>query len=169
MIVLPAHEHLDRLGIPYRRASFPTTTEKGAASVAHALGYRERQMVKTLVFEAGTGERALVMLGGDQNAVSGLLKKALGSRDVRMASAEAVVATTGYVIGSIPPFGWQPPGFRTFLEASLLEEAELGVGTGQWGEEILISPAELVRASGARVVNLTDRERPLEPGDGGAG
>jgi Cys-tRNA(Pro)/Cys-tRNA(Cys) deacylase len=159
---LPAHAHLDRLGVPYRRASFPTTIEKGAASVARALGYRERQMVKTLVFETGSGTRALVMLGGDQNAVSGLLKKALGSRDVRMAAPEVVKETTGYVIGSIPPFGWQPDGFTTLLEASLLGEPELGVGTGQWGEEILITPADLVRASGARVVNLTDRDRPLE-------
>ena len=160
---LPAHAHLDRMGIPYRRASFPPDIEKGAASVARALGRRERQMVKTLVFETGAGERALVMLGGDQSAVSGLLKRALGSRDVRMATPEVVLETTGYVIGSIPPFGWQPAGFRTLLEASLLDEPELGVGTGRWGEEILLRPADLVRASGGRVVNLTDRERPLEP------
>ena len=160
---LPAHAHLDRMGIPYRRASFPPDIEKGAASVARALGHRERQMVKTLVFETGAGERALVMLGGDQSAVSGLLKRALGSRDVRMATPEVVLETTGYVIGSIPPFGWQPAGFRTLLEASLLDEPELGVGTGRWGKEILLRPADLVRASGARVVNLTDRERPLEP------
>ena len=160
---LPAHAHLDRMGVPYRRASFPPDIEKGAASVARALGRRERQMVKTLVFETGSGERALVMLGGDQSAVSGLLKKALGSRDVRMAAPEVVRETTGYVIGSIPPFGWQPAGFRTLLEASLLVEPELGVGTGRWGEEILMRPADLVRASEARVVNLTDRERPLEP------
>jgi hypothetical protein len=37
----------------------------------------------------------------------------------------------------------------------------LGVGAGQWGEEIIISPAALVQASGAEVVNLTDRERPV--------
>lgn len=158
-VSLPAHQHLDRLGVPYERRSFPTTTEKGAASVAHALGFRERQMVKTLVFETGAGERVLVMVGGDQSAVSGLLKKAIGSRDVRMASPEAVLETTGgYAIGSIPPFGWQPEGFRSFLEASLMEEEVLGVGTGQWGEEILLAPADLVRASGARVVSLTRRE-----------
>lgn len=54
---LPAHEHLDRLGIAYEGAEFAPTTEKGAASVAHALGFREAQMVKTLVFEMGVGER----------------------------------------------------------------------------------------------------------------
>jgi Cys-tRNA(Pro)/Cys-tRNA(Cys) deacylase len=158
MVQLPAHEHLDRLGIVYERREFPPTTEKGAANVAHALGFRERKMVKTLVFEAAaTGERVLVMVGGDQSAISGLLKKAIGQKDIRMASPDAVLETTGYVIGSIPPFGWQPQGFRSFLEESLLKEEVLGVGTGEWGHEILITPAELVRASGATVVNLTER------------
>ena len=165
MVQLPAHMHLDRLGIQYERREFPPTTEKGAANVAHALGFHERQMVKTLVFEAAaTGERVLVMVGGDQSAVSGLLKKAIGQKDIRMASPEAVREVTGYVIGSIPPFGWQPPGFRTFLEASLMKEDVLGVGTGQWGHEILITPERLARASAAIVVNLTDRDAPVQPG-----
>ncbi|HKP52092.1 MAG TPA: YbaK/EbsC family protein [Chloroflexia bacterium] len=164
-MILPAHEHLDRLGIPYERRSFPDTTEKGAASVARALGFRERQMVKTLIFESDKGERVLVMLGGDQNAISGHLKKAIGSRNIQMASPDSVKETTGYVIGSIPPFSWQPEGFRTFIEASLLEEPLLGVGAGKWGEEILIAPADLVRASSAQVVNLTDREQPILPFD----
>jgi Cys-tRNA(Pro)/Cys-tRNA(Cys) deacylase len=116
-------------------------------------------MVKTLIFEAGGGERALVMLGGDQSAISGHLKRALGSRNIRMASPETVQAVTGYAIGSIPPFHWQPPGFRSFLELTLLDEPLLGVGAGRWGEEILIAPADLVRATGAQVVRLTDRDR----------
>lgn len=161
MTDLPAHRHLDALGIPYVRRSFPPATEKGAANVARALGFRERQMVKTLIFEAHDGERVLVMVGGDQSAISGHLKRAIGSRDVRMAPPDGVRETTGYVVGSVPPFGWQPPGFRTFLEESLMAEPALGVGTGEWGEEILISPLDLRRASGAEVVNLTDRSRPV--------
>ncbi len=91
----------------------------------------------------------------------GHLKKAIGSRNIQMASQERVKETTGYVIGSIPPFSWQPGGFRTFIESSLLDEPVLGVGAGKWGEEILITPADLARASSAQVVNLTDRERPV--------
>jgi Cys-tRNA(Pro)/Cys-tRNA(Cys) deacylase len=163
-MALPAHDFLEREGIPYERLTFPESTEKGAASVARALGYRERQMVKTLIFETDKGERALVMLGGDQNAVSGHLKKALGSRNISLASPEAVKTTTGYVIGSIPPFHWQPEGFRSFLDAALMDESVLGVGAGQWGEEIIITPEHLVRASRAQVVNLTDKERPVWPG-----
>jgi Cys-tRNA(Pro)/Cys-tRNA(Cys) deacylase len=160
---LAAHTYLDQLGIPYERRTFPTTTEKGAAAVARTLGFREHQMVKTLIFETDREERVLVMVGGDQSAISGHLKKALGSRNIRMASPEVVKATTGYVIGSIPPFHWQSDGFRSLLDEALMNEPVLGVGGGQWGEEILISPENLVRASRAQVVNLTDRDRPVLP------
>jgi Cys-tRNA(Pro)/Cys-tRNA(Cys) deacylase len=160
---LPAHRHLDRLGIPYEARSFSAETEKGAANVAKVLGFAERQAVKTLIFQVDSGERVLVMLGGDQNAISGNLKKAIGSRNIQMAAPDVVKETTGYIIGSIPAFGWQPAGFRTFLEASLLNEPILGTGAGQWGEEIMITPENLIKASNAIVVNLTDREKPVLP------
>ena len=160
---LPAHLYLDELNIPYEARSFPAETEKGAANVARALGFSERQAVKTLIFQMDSGERILVMLGGDQNAISGNLKKALGSRNIQMAAPEIVKETTGYVIGSIPAFGWQPSGFRSFLEASLVNEPILGTGAGQWGEEIMITPENLIKASEAIVVNLTDRDKPVIP------
>jgi Cys-tRNA(Pro)/Cys-tRNA(Cys) deacylase len=158
---LASHIYLDERNIPYERKRFPPETEKGAANVARALGFSERQAVKTLIFHVDTGEPVLVMLGGDQSAISGHLKKAIGSRNIKMADPELVKETTGYVIGSIPAFGWQPPGFRSFLEASLLHEPFLGTGAGVWGEEILITPQNLIRASDAIVVNLTDREKPV--------
>jgi len=78
-----------------------------------------------------------------------------------MAAPEVVKETTGYVIGSIPAFGWQSEGFRTFLEASLVKEPILGTGAGQWGEEIMITPENLIKASDAIVVNLTERDKPV--------
>ncbi len=158
---LPSHLYLDGLGIAHEARSFSPETEKGAANVAKVLGFAERQAIKTLIFQVETGERVLVMLGGDQNAVSGNLKKAIGSRNIQMAALEVVQETTGYMIGSIPAFSWQPTGFRSFLEASLLNEPILGTGAGQWGEEIMITPENLIKASNAIVVNLTDREKPI--------
>ena len=156
---LSAHLHLEKNNIPYEAKSFSPETEKGAANVAKVLGFAERQAVKTLIFQVDTGERVLVMLGGDQNAISGNLKKAIGSRNIKMAEPDLVKETTGYIIGSIPAFGWQAVNFRSFLEASLLNEPILGTGAGQWGEEIMITPENLIKASNAIVVNLTDREK----------
>ena len=155
---LPSHKFLDDLKIPYEKRIFPNTTEKGAQNVAHVLHFSERQAVKTLIFEIlhkDKSQYALVMLGGDQNAVSGLLKKALGSRNIKLATPEKVIEITGYKIGSIPPFHWQPEGFLTIIEKSLMDEEILGVGAGVWGNEIMIKPDELVKASSAKIVNLT--------------
>lgn len=149
MKVLPAHEYLNQHSIPYEIKTFSSETEKGAANVAAALGFRERQMIKTLIFETGEGGQLLVMVGADQHIKSGKLKKAAGSRNIKMASPEKVLEVTGYRIGSIPPFCWQPEGFRTIIEASLLDEDILGVGAGEWGNEILITPEQLVKASKA--------------------
>ncbi|HEY9681269.1 MAG TPA: YbaK/EbsC family protein [Oculatellaceae cyanobacterium] len=154
---LPAHTYLDQRNIPYEIRIFSDTTEKGAANVAKVLGFRERQMIKTLLFETDRGDHALVMVGADQNAVSGLLKKALGSRNISLARPEVVQQVTGYVIGSIPPFHWQPEGFCSLLDESLMSESILGVGAGKWGNEILIEPKHLVNASNAKVVNLTQK------------
>jgi Cys-tRNA(Pro)/Cys-tRNA(Cys) deacylase len=156
---LPAHIYLDEQGISYETKEFPTHTEKGAANVARVLGFREHQMVKTLLFESGAGERVLVMVGGDQSAVSGHLKKAIGDRNIKMARPEVVKEVTGYAIGSVPPFHWQSTGFRSFVDEALTDEPILGVGAGEWGREILITPENLVRAARATVVNLTDREK----------
>ena len=152
---LPAHQFLDERGVAYTRLSFPDDTEKGAANVAHALGYAESQMVKTLVFVTGTGEHALIMLGGDKSAISGRLKRALGSRDIKLADPARVKEITGYEIGSIPPFHWQPDGFRSIVDACLMDEEVLGVGAGVWGEEIMIAPLDLVAVVGAEVVELS--------------
>ncbi|MDM5297174.1 hypothetical protein QUF51_03230 [Bacillus pumilus] len=56
---LPAHGFLDKIGIPYEVKTFSADTEKGAANVAAALGFRERQMIKTLIFETGKGSTCL--------------------------------------------------------------------------------------------------------------
>lgn len=161
--MLPAHEFLDRLGIPYQTATFPPSTPKGASNVAMVLGLKEHQAIKTLIFETDHGERMLVMVGGDQNVISGHLKKVASSRNIQLASPEIVIETTGYVIGSIPPFSWQPEGFRSFLDADMMNETVLAVGAGVWGNEILLTPANLVTASRATVVNLTNRENPVFP------
>jgi Cys-tRNA(Pro)/Cys-tRNA(Cys) deacylase len=161
--MLPSYAFLERHKIPYRIANFSPETSKGASSVAIALGLKDHQTIKTLIFETNKNEPLLVMVGGDQNVVSGHLKKVVGSRNIQLASPGRVVETTGYEIGSIPPFGWQPEGFRSFLDLDMMNETILAVGAGVWGNEILITPVNLIIASRAMVVNLTNREKPILP------
>jgi Cys-tRNA(Pro)/Cys-tRNA(Cys) deacylase len=159
--MLPSHSFLDQHHISYSTREFPSSTPKGAANVAIALGLKEHQTIKTLIFETDIKECVLVMVGGDQAVISGNLKKVVGSRNIQLASPDTVIQTTGYQIGSIPPFSWQPEGFRSFLDIDMMDESILAVGAGVWGNEILITPDDLVNASQAHVVNLTNREKPI--------
>jgi Cys-tRNA(Pro)/Cys-tRNA(Cys) deacylase len=102
--MLPAHIFLNQNGIPYSIASFSPSTPKGASSVAVTLGLKVHQTIKTLIFQTEQGEQMLVMVGGDQSVISSHLKKVAGSRNVQLASPDTVIQTTGYKIGSIPPF-----------------------------------------------------------------
>ena len=164
-INLPAYTFLDEHQIPYQRLTFSQETEKRAAKFAQALGYSESQIVKTLVFESGAREQVLVMRGGDKNAVSGNLKRAIISRDIKLASPEKVIEVTGYAIGAIPPFHWQPPGFRTFIDTILINDEDLlGVGAGTWDQEIMILPAELAWITGATVLNFSIKQSPGNQG-----
>ena len=156
---LPSHQYLDQYSIPYSTLTFSPETPKGAANVASALGLLENQCVKTLIFEVkDTGETCLIMVGGDQSAISGKLKKALGSRNIGLTHPDRVKEVTGYVIGSVPPFHWQPEGYRSFVDEELMKHEVLGVGAGVWGNEIMITPQDLLKASNAVVVNLTRQE-----------
>src|SRR5258708_8642510 len=144
---LPPHLYLEERNIPYEARSFSPNTEKGAANVAHVLGFSERQAVKTLIFQVDTGERVLVMLGGDQNAISGNLKKAIGSRNIQMAAPGVVKETTGYIIGSIPAFHGQPSGFRSFLEPNLLTDPLQRTRPLQSHYHTTIAPTHLMKSS----------------------
>jgi Cys-tRNA(Pro)/Cys-tRNA(Cys) deacylase len=159
--MFPSHSYLDRLLIPYSTAKFSPSTLKGAANVARVLGLSEKQTVKTLIFTTDKAESLLVMVSGDANVVSGHLKRVVGSRNIQLANPEQVFMLTGYHIGSIPPFSWQPEGFRSFLDIALTEQSILAVGAGTWGNEILITPENLIKASNAILANLTDRNLPI--------
>src|SRR5687768_18405283 len=104
---LPAHHYLDEHNIPYEARSFSTDTEKGAANVARVLGFAERQAVKTLIFQADSGECVRVTLDGDQNAISGNLKTTIGSRNIQISDPKFGKETTGYTVGSNTAFGWK--------------------------------------------------------------
>ena len=66
---------------------------------------------------------------------------------------------TGYEIGSIPPFQWQPAGFRSFLDACLMDKWVVGVGAGVWGQEIMITPSDLVETAEAEAIDLSGAAR----------
>lgn len=158
---LAAIKELEDKDAKFEVKEFPTTTEKGAASVAAAFQMPARVFIKTLVFQGSSGDMYLIMVGGDQNVDLELLKVATGESEIDLADPELIKNELGYVIGSIPAFGLKKD-VRKIIDVSLKAEELLGTGTGQWGVEIFLAPAELVDKSGAEYKQLVKSEEKLD-------
>lgn len=79
-----------------------------------------------------------MILVGDKNTTSGLLTP-LSSRDINLADPETEKETTGYEISSSSPFRWQLQVFHSLVDACLMNKELLGVSTGAWDQEIMIT------------------------------
>jgi Cys-tRNA(Pro)/Cys-tRNA(Cys) deacylase len=147
---MQACTYLSRLLIPYRIKTFSPDHPFGTSTVAQLLGMDESLIVKTLIFNANNDSGLfMVLTSGDTKLKSSVLKNLVGSKNITLASPEDIVNLTGFKLGSIPPFSWIPTGFRVFIEQKLLAEELVGVGAGQWGVEIVMSPKDLVLVTGA--------------------
>ena len=132
---------------------FPQGT-RTAADAARAIGCEVGQIVKSLVFLAGA-EPFLALVSGPNRADTAKLGTLLGGRQVRRAEAEEVRAATGFAIGGTPPFG-HPRPLRAFCDEDLLRYHVLWAAAGTPHSVFPISPEDLVRASGAEVVDLKE-------------
>ena len=138
------------LSLEVRR--FPEGT-RTAADAARAVGCEVGQIVKSLVFVAGS-EPFLALTSGLNRADSGRLGRLVGV-PVRRADAKEARTATGYAIGGTPPFG-HPRPLRTFFDRDLLAYPEVWAAAGTPQTVFPIAPDLLLRASGAEPANFAE-------------
>ncbi len=137
------------LSVEVRR--FPEGT-RTAPDAARAVGCDVGQIVKSLVFVAD-GEPFLALTSGKNRADPSKLAAALDTREVRRADADQVRDATGFAIGGTPPFG-HPRPLTVLVDRDLLVYDEVWAAAGTPDAVFSLSPDDLVRASGGRVVEL---------------
>jgi Cys-tRNA(Pro) deacylase len=123
---------------------------------ARALGVGPEQIIKSLVFTVGE-EPLLVINNGtakvDQRRLAGVL--GVGRKRVKFAGADQALALTGYVVGSMPPFGHKQK-LRTLVDVAVTELAEIFGGGGVIDAMLALTPAELLRVTEAEVVQVSE-------------
>jgi prolyl-tRNA editing enzyme YbaK/EbsC (Cys-tRNA(Pro) deacylase) len=71
-----------------------------------------------------------------------------------MAAEDEVLAVTGYRIGTVGPFGLPKP-VRVLVDAGVLKEEQVSIGSGMRDRAIILKSVDLVQALGnAEVVEL---------------
>jgi Cys-tRNA(Pro)/Cys-tRNA(Cys) deacylase len=114
---------------------------------AAAMGVSPDRVFKTLLADVDeTLTVAVVPVSGQLDLKA--LARAVGGRKAVMADPKAAERATGYVVGGISPLG-QKRAHRTVVDESALAWPTVCVSAGRRGLEVELTPADLVRLTGA--------------------
>ena len=140
----PASIALEKLNIPHQvfRHEKPVMSFEQAAAERNQ---RPEQIVRSIVFQIRPGEFVMVLVAGREQVDWRKLRQLVGRSRVRMATEEEVLEVTGYRIGTVSPFGLKNP-VKVLIDASVLQEEELSIGSGVRNTAILLKSADLRNA-----------------------
>ena len=149
--------YLDDWGIE-AEIVFLTVATPTVQAAADALAVAPEQIIKSVLFLAD-GVPVMVVASGlarlDRKALADFL--GVSRRRVKIASAEQVLTHTGYVAGSVPPFGYREP-IETVLETAVLQQSDVVYGGGGEIHALLrLTVSQLCRVVGSRTAALTGK------------
>lgn len=155
MDISPISIALEELGVPHKifRHENPVSSFEQAASDR---GQRASQIVRSILFRIAEDEFIMVLVAGPAQVSWKLLRKHLGRSRITMATEDEVFAVTGYRIGTVGPFGLPNP-LTVKLDASVMREEEVSIGSGMRNTAVILKSADLHHAlNNAEVVSLTE-------------
>ena len=88
------------------------------------------------------------------------LKKARnvsGAKEINPVKPDELLSLTGYVRGGCSPLGMKRQ-FRTFIDSSALNLEKICVSAGVRGLQLILKPADLIKASAAETCDLILQE-----------
>ena len=149
---------LDGLKIKYETLSYEDDGEhelsRGAAeNIAAKLGINPAACFKTIVMR-NESKQIFVFC---QSAIHEInLKKARNasaSKEINPVKPDELLALTGYIRGGCSPLGMKKK-FPTFIDQTALDFEKIYISAGVRGQQIVISPADLLKATDAKSVDL---------------
>lgn len=142
----PVTRFLDERGIPYRvyQHAGPIHSLEQAA---RERGQQPEQVVRSIVFRLAQDNFLMVLIAGPAQVAWPALRKYLDQSRLTLASEEEVLATTGYRLGAVSPFGLPAP-MRILTDESVLAPEEISIGSGARGTTIIMKTADLFKALG---------------------
>jgi prolyl-tRNA editing enzyme YbaK/EbsC (Cys-tRNA(Pro) deacylase) len=168
----------ERKGVELDVVAFDESTHT-AQEAADALRAELGQIVKSLVFvvPADDGLEPVVCLVSGQNRVDvARLAAVTGAADIRRATAREANDLTGFVIGGIPPIGFERP-VRMIMDPDLGRYPTVWAAAGLPTVVFGVPPATLRTLANATVSPITEERRAADveaaalaasPGEAGA-
>ena len=118
---------------------------------ADAVGASPEDLVKNLCLIDDAGSLIVAIVKGEDRVSTKKAGRALGTAPPRTATVEEILEKTGYPCGGVPSFSYNA---RYLVDQRVMEKDFVYTGGGSEYSLVRISPAELVKANGAQVVNI---------------
>jgi Cys-tRNA(Pro)/Cys-tRNA(Cys) deacylase len=146
---------LDTLNIAYELRPYEVDLEDlTALSVARKIGLPPEQVFKTLLSQTNTGSHIFAVIPGDAELDLKKLAQAAGAKKAELASLKEVEPLTGYIRGGVTVMGAKK-SFPAFADETIELFDRISISAGQRGLQILLSPADYLRAANATLADLT--------------
>jgi prolyl-tRNA editing enzyme YbaK/EbsC (Cys-tRNA(Pro) deacylase) len=126
-----------------------------AQEAATAIGCDLGEIVKSIVFVC-EGSHLLALVPGDRRADEAKVAAAAGVVAVRIASADEVLAATGFEPGAVAPFP-QRAIWKAFIERTVLQHKKVWIGAGSPTHMAALAPVDLQRLARAKPADLAAR------------
>jgi Ala-tRNA(Pro) deacylase len=149
---------LDSKGIDYEKLEHPPVTTSSAASGAR--GSRLSQGAKAIVVKADDEYYHLIISAAvpvDNNK----LRKVLGTRRVRFATADELLKLTNCLPGAVPPFG-NIFGLPVIMDNALMSEDIVYFNCGSHTVSLRMKRSDLIEATEARVEDFHKSDKIIE-------
>lgn len=146
-----AARKLDSLGIPYELRDYEVDeNDLSAQSVARKVGLPAAQVFKTLVVRGDRRGVSLAVVPGDAELDLKALAKLSGDRKADTVPLKEVQPLTGYIRGGVTALACKKP-YPVFVDESIELYEIVSISAGVRGTQILLSPADYLRAVQAAV------------------
>jgi Cys-tRNA(Pro)/Cys-tRNA(Cys) deacylase len=139
---------LDSLGIRYELRDYEVGDDLGAESVAAKVGLPPEQVWKTLVVRGDRHGVSFAVIPGDHELDLKALARLTGDRKVDTVPLREVQPLTGYVRGGVTALGARKD-YPVFADENIEVFDRVSVSAGARGTQIVIAPADYLRATGA--------------------
>lgn len=140
----PVTRALQALNIPHRLFRHPGQV-RSLEQAARERGQKPEQIVRSIVFRLAQDNFIMVLIAGAQQVAWPALRSYLGLSRLTMASEEEVRSVTGYLIGSVSPFGLPVP-MRILVDQSVLRQEEISIGSGERNSTVFLKVTDLMKA-----------------------
>jgi Cys-tRNA(Pro)/Cys-tRNA(Cys) deacylase len=142
---------LDAQGIAYEVREYEVDPDDlMAESVAKKIGLPAEQVFKTLVARGDKNGICFAVVPGDQQLDLKALAQLTGDKKIDTVPLKEVQPLTGYIRGGVTALAAKK-GYPVFADETIELFDVISVSAGIRGAQLLLAPADYLRATGAKV------------------